>query len=130
MKRNDDELINYARAALDRSLEQIDSVTSARLRQARQQAVAQAERRHGVIESRSYWAPAAALFSGAVVALLLWLQPIDAPPPPSLIAEHPADLLEPESVDELELIASIEEIELYEELEFYLWLAEVDHDES
>ena len=102
----DQALLAKAKAVLDRQAEDLDPRMAARLHAARRQAL-EASRQLG-------WAPwlAASGFAtaAALVAVLWWKQP--QPQPPLPVAE------------ELELLASAEGLEFYDDLELYVWLAE------
>lgn len=105
----DDErrLIAQVRAALDDGVANLDAVTRSRLAQAR--AKAQRPQRH-----RWYWwlplggAALASLFAG-----LLWLGQ------PTMLPGHGTD-----SPMDVELLTASEDLELYQELDFYHWLEE------
>ena len=107
MNEHDDaDWLDRARRRLQRSTEELDPDTLRRLRQARAAALGQADRK-----APTRWMPwgGAALAASLALAVLLW-QPWAGPP------ESPAAL------EDLELLAAEENLELYEELEFYLWL--------
>ena len=97
--------------ALDEKATEIDAASLSKLRQARASAIAHAER-------KPFWSntwfllPAGALATAASLALTLtlWLQ-------------APQEQLPlPPGLTDLELLASGDELELIEELEFYRWL--------
>lgn len=112
----DEDLVRRARAALDRSVAELDPATLGRLRAARRDAldgVAPASRRRAFV-----WAPLGAL-AAAAVALVIALSPrptevAKAPPPP------------PRLVEDLEVVVSNDDLELYADLEFYEWLEQQD----
>lgn len=103
MTDHEDELLKNARAALDRSVENIDAATASRITQARHAALDAAGSR-----SRNVWVPAAAAVaaSAAIVAVIVTRAPEEAAP----------------MLDDLELIAAPDDPELYRDLEFYAWL--------
>ena len=107
---NGNEFIDEARRQLDRHADRVDELTSARLRAMRKTALEQKPR------SVFKWLPATAVatVAAAVVAVVLWYQ---NPADPSVFRE------------DWEALASSEELELIEELEFYDWL-ETTHSSS
>lgn len=116
-KREPEALLERVRQRLDESAAQLDPTTVERLRQARRQAMALAAEtpRPWWRPRRSpadWWLPAGAFTS--VVATVLAL---------ALLAGEPGDVPLPGS-DDLELLTAGEELELFENLEFYQWLPE------
>ncbi len=96
--------LESVRRELDQSVEALDAATLSRLNQARQRAL------DAGLGRQVWWRPLAAglaLASVAVLAVSLWLA-------------RPA--VEPQALDDLELLTAAEPIEFYEELEFYEWL--------
>jgi len=116
---NDTRLIERIRRRLDEDVDALDSATLSRLEQARRLALAAATqprrpwRRIGWLDSRpagDWLIPAGAFASVVATALALTLM-VSAP-------EHGVA----RAADDLELISAGEELELYENLEFYQWL--------
>ena len=109
--RNDDSVfISRVKIALDRSAGTLDAKTRARLRAARREALAQAQAPRGF--APRWLVPVGAVTALAVVAALgLWWMPIAAPPPMAA------------SVEEAELLFATDNLELYQNLDFYRWLA-------
>lgn len=104
----DREFIARAKAALDRAVDEMDHGTSLRLQRARLSALEGPRRRPWIL-----WAGATTA-SVAMLALVLWLrQPAPAP--------HASVPLE-----DFELVTSVEDVELAEDLDFYHWLADDD----
>jgi hypothetical protein len=99
-----------SRAILEESLSDLDHDTLVRLQQARARAVQASPR-------PLFWLTPASGFAAASLAVLAvvlwWLQPIRPLP------GH--------GVEDLDIIISVENIELFDDLEFYHWLAE-QHD--
>ena len=109
MTREDDKLITRVRASLDEDVAAFDAATLSRLNRARQAAL-DASARPRV---RPVWLGAGAMAAAAAVfAFALVLR---APDPARLPAGEAA------TAQDLELLSS-EEIELYEDQEFYAWL--------
>ncbi len=96
------------RQTLDQSSAGLDGETLSRLRQARSQALAAARPRPA---RPNRWMPAAAMAGITTLAVGIWLQQ------PS--QESPALLA---GIEDIELLAAQEDIEFYEDLDFYLWL--------
>ena len=120
MTRNKDaQLIEGIRRRLDEGVDNYDDPTRARLAQARQLAMAAAARPRGPWW-RGTWPshrptgdwllPAGAFASVVATAVALAL----------MVAEPDNDLAR--EVDDLELLGAGEELELFENLEFYQWL--------
>ena len=116
MTMNDrDPLFERIRAELDRQAEGLDGATRSRLTQARHAAPDAAEepRLAGWLKRG---APAVAL--GATLAVLVAVAPWRAAPPPAPVPVDPAVTV----AEDLEMLATDEDLELLADLEFYLWL--------
>lgn len=109
--RDDDSVfISKVKNTLDQSADALDAKTRARLRAARRAAFAQAPAPR--VFSPRWLVPAGAVAALAVVAALgLWWTPPAAPPPMAA------------SVEEAELLFATDNLELYQNLDFYKWLA-------
>lgn len=109
-KHNEDELNTNIRQSLDESVDALDANTLSKIRQIRAQAVDKAKTRHenwsGVISG------ALATTCVMVFAVMILLK---SPTPMQTVP-----------VDDLELISSSENLELFEDLEFYEWLDEYE----
>jgi hypothetical protein len=109
-----------ARTLLDEDARRLDGPTLGRLRRAREEAL-EAGRTgrllHRLRQAR-FRVAAAALTAAAAAALVLVVLPLDRSPVPPLGADP----------TELELLASAEGPDFYEELDFYLWIAEEQAD--
>ena len=105
-EREDRRFAERAREQLERSVQELDADTGARLRAARLRALDLAPRG----SRRSYAVPIGALAtaSAAVLAVYLWSETL-APGPVATLADF-------------ELLSSVEPLELYEQLEFLEWL--------
>jgi hypothetical protein len=106
-----------ARELFDASVDGLDAATRARLAAARRAAVAETGSRR--VASWRGWAPVAIAASAALVAVIVWREPGDAPPATVGPAAAPA-------LDALELVAAGDDLDLVaEDLEFYAWLDEL-----
>lgn len=107
-----------AREVFDASVDALDDETRARLSRARFAAVAATERRARPAPWLR-WAPAVAIASTAVVAVLLWRAPDPSTPTAEAVAGVDA------SLEAVEVLAAGEDLDLVEnDLEFYEWLDE------
>lgn len=102
-----DDIETRLRQALDQRVEALDAATRTRLRHGRQAALAAAR------PERRFPGAAPLLAGGLALALLLvgvlaWRAWQTPPVPPAL--------------EDLEMLASGEELDLYRDLDFYLWL--------
>jgi hypothetical protein len=110
-RERDDEIARRARAALDRSADELDAATQTRLRAARRAAL------DALDAPPSVW-PRRALLSASAAGLLFgvswWLRT------PALPVALDDDL------DDVEILAGADDLELYDDLEFYRWLDDDD----
>lgn len=108
--KQDERFIARAKQLLDHRVEDLDTATTQRLQHARLQVLdARPDRRWWTV-----WAGGLAMAAIAVLSLSIWLtQPVHE-------RHHPPLL------DDIELITSVENIELAEDLEFYHWLADAN----
>lgn len=115
---NDEEkFLRDAKAALDAGADGLDGATLSRLRRARAAAVQRATRPPAF---GMRLLPAAALASVAAISVAIWFAlrpPEEASAPNGLVA----------AMDDIELIAGEEGPELYDDLDFYRWLAGANH---
>ena len=104
---------------LDKKAEHLDAATLSKLNQARQRALENiGHSTQGIFSdiitgSRLRWLPASAMAGLAIVAFgsFLFLQNID-------------NSIDDRSVDTLEIVASSNNLDMYEQLDFYMWLLE------
>ena len=109
-KHNEDELKVTIRQALDESVDALDANTLSRIRQIRAQAVDKTVTRH------VNWF---GIMSGALATACVMVFAV------MIVLQSPATL-QTVPVDDLELISSSDNLELFEELEFYEWLEEYE----
>lgn len=105
--------LEKARLALRASEDRLDAATLARLRDARERAVdAAGERAAGVFRIPNWMrAGAFATAAAAVILLAVWVDPAKQ--------ELPV-----RSPDELEIVLYADNMDLYEDMDFYEWLVE------
>ncbi len=106
---NKQDLINSAKSILDRSLDNLDGQTLARLREARRGALKSTSKSL----PRLVWAGGFATVGVVLVLAALWVL---QPTPPSLLA----------TLEDVEILASSEDLDFYDDLDFYHWLANAD----
>ena len=110
LQQDDREFVRRAKTVWDRAVDEVDPAVALRLQRGRLAVLA--SRPHRI--SWHAWVSGLAVASVAAVALLLWMQQ-----PASL--QHAAVPL-----DDFELVTSVENVELAEDLEFFHWLADDD----
>jgi len=122
---NEKDFLQKVNSHLDQQAEHLDATTLSRLNQARQRAlehVKDSEQGHitNVIAEKHFrWLPASAMAGIAIVALgsFLFLQNINTTP------EEGLD-------DPLDIVTSNNNLDMYEQLDFYIWLVEEDSSAS
>ncbi|NOS77277.1 MAG: hypothetical protein HOP35_04975 [Nitrospira sp.] len=110
LHQDDREFVGRAKRVLDRSAGEIDQPSTLRLQRGRLAALESRPRRSSWIA----WASGFAVASVAALALYLW---VPLPIPQQYVAVP---------LDDFELVTSVENVELAEDLEFFHWLADVD----
>jgi len=112
----DERMIEVVKGHLDAGIDALDDWTTARLRDIRLRAVEAAE---GKRERFGFprWFAVGGLATAAVAVLVVGLWMTDRPRE-STVA----------TVDDIEIVASQEQMQLYEDLEFYRWLATQEND--
>ncbi len=105
---NEEKLTANVRQTLDESAAAIDADTLSRIRQIRTQAIAKAE-----IRTSSWSGVMTGALATACVMVVAVMILLRSPMPTEAVP-----------LDDLDLISSSESLELYEDLEFYEWLAE------
>lgn len=107
MRDNEDQFEQQLKQTLDQGNAAMDGETLSHLRRARHQALA-AQHRPAYANR---WIPATAMAGAAALAVGLWLhQPVQKNQ--VLVA----------GLEDIDLLAAQEDIDFYEELDFYLWL--------
>lgn len=109
----DRQLAERARALFAAEVEGLDGATRSRLAEARARAVAAARSRRSVWLAPPRLAPLGGIAAAVLVAALVWYWPEPAVEP-----------VEEAVVTDLDLLLEGEDLELFEELEFYSWLLE------
>jgi hypothetical protein len=108
----DEALVQRVKQGLDRSCAALDGATQSRLNAMRHAALAQGQRK------RRSWAPLLP-FGGLVTACMLVL---------AVLLQSPLSGTLPEAapVEDIDLLTASEDLDFYEEYEFYQWLATND----
>ena len=111
--KREEEFLKRVKETLDDGADRLDPVTLVRLKSGRMRALEKANQGGWRFSDMPRWVTAGGLatVTVAVVAVSLWL----AVPRRNTVRAHPEDA---------EIVASQEQLELYDDLEFYRWLAE------
>lgn len=104
-KQNEDDLNARVKQGLDDSVRDLDANTLSKVRQIRFQAIEKAN------VKKTDWS---GVMSGALATACVMVFTV------AILLKTPA--IEPVSVDDFELISSSDNLELFEDLEFYEWL--------
>jgi hypothetical protein len=119
--KSDDEFLEEIKQRLDSSTEELDELTLARLGAARRRAVEAGSRsavfRLGDTLAIGHTGSLALLLVGTL--LILSLVMLDPGDDPVLDNPHVSSLME-----DMELLGAAEELEFYQELDFYLWVTD------
>ena len=107
------EVVEIARGALDRSIGELDNRTAERLRRIRLAAVAEAEAVKPPWFAVHRWVTAGgvAAFAALVLAVSLWVS-------------VPRQIQPPGQVDDIDILAANDHLDIYEDMDFYRWLAD------
>ena len=112
-KSSEQQFVSRIRSALDQSVDQLDPGIRSRLRRMRHEALA---RKAAPPQRRWRWATGlAAAGAAAAMLLLLPIAPQDANSPLA-------------AVEDLEMLASGDPLEIYEDMEFYSWLSDMENE--
>lgn len=108
-------LLSAAKSTLENNIDQIDEQVQARLAAARREAIDACSTKQSVTAKFSNWilpvGGLAMVGAALLVAVTLWTMPIE-------------QKLEPVAVlEDINLLTGSEDIDFYQELEFYEWLA-------
>ncbi|MDH5179078.1 MAG: DUF3619 family protein [Gammaproteobacteria bacterium] len=104
---NDKQLLQQITQQLDDSVEHLDAATLSRLNQARQQALQQGKRK------RFGLTPLLAMGSATTAAVVLTVSIVWVPTATNSLA-----------MEDLPMLVAGEELEMFQDLEFYQWLAD------
>lgn len=110
-KLGEQEFVTQVRDALDDSVERIDAETRHNIIAARQQALAQHKQNTFFASS---WSKAAIATTLSIFVAVL------------IVKTQLPGSIEEESIESMELMAAQDTLDMYEELEFYTWLADED----
>lgn len=114
-KHSEQQFVSRIREALDQSAEQLAPGVRSRLSRMRHEAAAlHAERQ----APRKSWRWAAGLAAASVVAVLMLMLPFNRPAEKTPLAV----------IDDMEILASSDPLEIYEDMEFYSWLSDLEND--
>ena len=108
-KPQEQKLVSFAKQTLDHSIQSLDSHTLSRLQSARKTA------RSANAETLSWGQPAWTVAAAALVIFTIAVWSTDSP-----------EITAPLPFEDVDILASADGWELYEDLEFYSWLAEDD----
>jgi hypothetical protein len=109
---HDAALLQRVRRDMDRSCAALDGATQSRLNAMRHAALAQGQRKGLRLPQ---WLPVGGLMTACILVLAVMLQPA--------VVRGPASLPETAPVEDLDLLTASEDLDFYEEYEFYQWLA-------
>lgn len=115
-EKRDDEIAERVAAYMDASLDSIDGSASARLRQSRLNALQVLENRKPWFQMPRVWLPPALLSSLAICVLAI-----------SVWFFGPGSGLKNLPLDDIEVVTSVEQQELIQDLEFFQWLQDTDY---
>jgi hypothetical protein len=110
MNRDEQQFIDQARAALDMRSDQVSPHIAARLRQARHTAIASPYRR-----TTSTWVPALSTAMLVLVIAMAWFAGVPH-------VDAPTSLPVQQAAGDFEMLVHGEDLELFADMDFYLWL--------
>jgi hypothetical protein len=111
-----DDLERKARALFEDSVERLDARTRSKLTQARNRALD--EVKQGAARRRWIWAPAGGFAFAVLVVLGIVLWPG--------LSTQPG----PVALEDLDIVADSENLEMLEDVEFYMWLEDATPDRN
>ena len=109
------ELERKARALFEDNVERLDARTRSRLTQARNRALDEVKK--GAARRRWIWAPAGGLALAAVVSVALWSGGLRS-----------GGDTAPLALEDIDIVADSENLEMLEDVEFYTWLEDATPD--
>ena len=114
MKKTDEEFASNLKETFDESVDALDAATLSRLNRSRHAALAElAEPR----KRRRSWMPAAGMAAAVLLAVIVLQLPTGIRSVPGVA-----------SVTDMEILLDEDSIEMFEELEFYSWMDDVQTD--
>jgi len=113
---NDKDFLQQVNKALDQQVESLDSETLSRLNRARHTAIQQQQQQREHQSTRLGWLSASGLAAAVLLVSLFMFRSEDI------------DIIHHGDVDEIDIIASSDKLEMFEQLDFYMWLLEEDAD--
>ena len=114
-KQGEQEFVSRIREVLDQSAEELEPGIRSRLNRMRHEAVARHAQRRA---PRRSWRWAAGLATVSAAAVLMLMLPLDRPTEKTPLA----------AIDDMEILASSDPLEIYEDMEFYGWLSDLEND--
>ena len=108
-KERQNKFVENAKHVLDQDAENLDGATASRLRQMRYAALEKAESSGW----QKFRLPAAALVTASLIATFTFVQ-----------LRTSDELKTVKTIEDMEILASAEQLDLYEDYDFYAWLAE------
>ena len=115
---NEDDFIKQVKSSLDEDTEALDAETLSRLNRSRQAALQQLDKKTSWFRMPT-WIPA----TGGLATVLLLSTIL-------LFKAEEIAVVTDDSVVEMEIIAAQDSLELYEQLDFYMWMAEEESSAS
>jgi len=116
-QRDDDKFAARVGEKLRNSVDELDAATLSRLNRSRQAALDAMGHSAGSKKRRSQWLPVGAAAAVAVIAVGLWQRPVPEP-------DVGVPLVSAIEAVELDLLFDEGDLEMYTELEFFVWLTE------
>jgi hypothetical protein len=113
-QKDDDQIIEKAKALFDESVDSLDAATLSRLNQGRHRALAELQRANPIGPSLR-WLPATGIAAVALLAVMV------------MRGSDGVDVIEaPVTASDFEMLLEEDSLDMLEELEFYFWLEATD----
>ena len=127
MSEDQDKFVDQVRQQLDQQIDELDDKTRLRLRQARANALAVGDRKGANwFGLNNVGRGAVAFASLSMLAVAVWLAVPTSQGPEMLAHSGESDTVQAQVFDDIELLAAVEELEFYEDVEFYYWVETQD----